>query len=202
MKKFLILSAITLMLFIACTKKETAGIQPSMTESQRVSDIAKPLVQMLKDSLLAELTAAINSGGPASAVSICNTKALNITSAIKGDSDHQVELKRVSNKYRNPVNAPDARDKSVLTQYEADISNGIKYPDSYIIKEVNETGTNYYYYTPLKIMPLCMNCHGDPQKMDPNLVQKLKELYPNDKATGYKEGDFRGLVRVKIIGKI
>ena len=202
MKKILILSALSLLMIISCSKKETDGMQPSITEAQKISDIAKPLVQMLKDTLLAELTAAINTGGPASAVSICNTKALNITSAIKGDSDHQVELKRVSNKYRNPANAPDDRDKSVLKQYEADVANGIKYPDSYIIKEENESGTNYYYYTPLKIMPLCMNCHGDPQKMDSNLVRKLKELYPTDKATGYKEGDFRGLVRVKIIGKV
>ena len=34
--------------------------------------------------------------------------------------------------------------------------------------------------------------------MDPKVVEKLRQLYPEDKATGYKLGDFRGVIRVTI----
>jgi hypothetical protein len=34
--------------------------------------------------------------------------------------------------------------------------------------------------------------------MDKTLYEKIKKYYPNDKAVDYKEGDFRGVVRVYI----
>ena len=37
---------------------------------------------------------------------------------------------------------------------------------------------------------LCLACHGD--KLDPEVDAKLKALYPNDTARGFKEGDLRG----------
>jgi hypothetical protein len=37
---------------------------------------------------------------------------------------------------------------------------------------------------------VCLTCHGTEVK--PEVLTKIKELYPNDKATGYQEGDIRG----------
>ena len=37
---------------------------------------------------------------------------------------------------------------------------------------------------------LCLQCHGT--AIAPELAEKLSELYPEDKATGYREGDMRG----------
>ena len=37
---------------------------------------------------------------------------------------------------------------------------------------------------------LCLACHGE--TLDPAVAEKIAALYPNDKATGYHEGDIRG----------
>ena len=42
---------------------------------------------------------------------------------------------------------------------------------------------------PLAKMP-CLICHGD--NIDSTISTKLNELYPNDKAVGYKAGEIRG----------
>ena len=42
---------------------------------------------------------------------------------------------------------------------------------------------------------VCLKCHGE--NIDPAVKAKLGELYPNDKATGYKLGDLRGAFTVR-----
>ena len=37
---------------------------------------------------------------------------------------------------------------------------------------------------------LCLNCHGE--LMSTPVKAKIKQLYPGDKATGFKVGDIRG----------
>ena len=37
---------------------------------------------------------------------------------------------------------------------------------------------------------VCLKCHGT--DLSPEVTAKMTELYPQDKATGYKEGDLRG----------
>jgi hypothetical protein len=37
---------------------------------------------------------------------------------------------------------------------------------------------------------LCLACHGE--TIDPAVAGKIAELYPEDKATGFREGDLRG----------
>jgi len=57
----------------------------------------------------------------------------------------------------------------------------------------------YRYYFPLKVLKLCLTCHGTPGKdIKPEVYEAIKRKYPEDKAIGYREGDFRGVVRVEI----
>jgi len=41
----------------------------------------------------------------------------------------------------------------------------------------------------------CLKCHGE--QLDPAVQARIKELYPDDKATGYKTGDLRGAVTIR-----
>jgi hypothetical protein len=34
--------------------------------------------------------------------------------------------------------------------------------------------------------------------MEKEVLKTINSIYPEDKATGYKKGDFRGLIRVEI----
>ncbi|MBW2376809.1 MAG: DUF3365 domain-containing protein [Deltaproteobacteria bacterium] len=46
------------------------------------------------------------------------------------------------------------------------------------------------------MQPLCVTCHG--AELPPDLRARLAELYPEDQATGYAAGDFRGVFWVEL----
>jgi len=42
-------------------------------------------------------------------------------------------------------------------------------------------------------MPACLGCHGtEGGDINAKTLKIIKQKYPEDKATGYKEGDLRG----------
>jgi hypothetical protein len=46
-------------------------------------------------------------------------------------------------------------------------------------------------------MPACLQCHGQPgTDINEATMAQIKNLYPEDHATGYKLGDVRGLWKV------
>jgi len=47
----------------------------------------------------------------------------------------------------------------------------------------------------------CVKCHGDVKKMNKEAYGIILKRYPDDKAIGYKEGDFRGAFIAEIIKK-
>lgn len=50
--------------------------------------------------------------------------------------------------------------------------------------------------------PLCLQCHGTPgEDIDPETLASIQKFYPNDKATGFKLGDLRGLWRITFPAK-
>jgi hypothetical protein len=41
---------------------------------------------------------------------------------------------------------------------------------------------------------MCLNCHGTPGKhIQDATLTKIQQLYPEDRAVNFKEGDLRGL---------
>ena len=42
---------------------------------------------------------------------------------------------------------------------------------------------------------LCLQCHGE--VLDPAVAGKIAELYPDDQATGFIDGDLRGVFWVE-----
>ena len=66
-------------------------------------------------------------------------------------------------------------------------------------KELKPVVHQDVFYTPLVTNAMCLQCHGTPGKdIKPDVSAKLAELYPNDKAMGYKENELRGLLRIKM----
>jgi hypothetical protein len=56
---------------------------------------------------------------------------------------------------------------------------------------------NLIYYKPIRIgMPTCLKCHGNEQELDQAAFQKIKTLYPEDKAINYSMGDLRGMWKI------
>lgn len=64
---------------------------------------------------------------------------------------------------------------------------------------VNQNGQiEFRYLKALRIQKPCLNCHGPREQIKPEVLALLKQVYPNDQATGYQEGDLRGAITVKI----
>jgi hypothetical protein len=54
---------------------------------------------------------------------------------------------------------------------------------------------------PLIAVPVCLNCHGPGETINPEVRKVLSARYPEDQATGFQDGDLRGAISVKIFLK-
>ena len=149
---------------------------------------ARAAVNRLGMALKKELSQAMQEGGPEAAMHVCNTKAAEVTEAICSESG--VDISRVSARWRNPANAPDAFQAAVLAAFEANPAHGdtlFRRPDGLIL-----------YMKPIRVQsPLCLKCHGSEGELAPGVPERLAALYPEDLATGFSEGDLRGAFSVR-----
>lgn len=154
----------------------------------------------LKTGLLGQLQPAMKSGGPMAALPMCKGAGPALTTAAS-DSMPGISIRRISAKVRNPDNAPDAIDLKVLELFQKAKDTKSEMPAEHIEWLPDSSDADKplaRYYQPLMIQPLCLNCHGSKEEMQPEVVELLQKLYPEDQATGYQAGDFRGLIRVDV----
>ena len=106
-------------------------------------------------------------------------------------------LRRVSSRPRNPIDAPNADEIPLLDAYSYNAENDILADPS--IQKLQQ-GEVFLYTKPIMLSnAMCLSCHGDPKKdIAPETAAKLKQLYPQDPATGYAEGDLRGMWSLRL----
>ena len=148
------------------------------------------VVQAVQDNLKMALKSALQDKSPVEAIGVCNESALALTSALNDSLN--VEVIRISLKYRNPANKPNGQQARVLAQYEKDLQEG-KPIEPKVVSGKEST----YYYSPIKMGAFCLTCHGDANQISPELSAELDRLYPEDLARGYEEGQLRGMWTVK-----
>lgn len=178
----------------------TLGVLVGLSVGQSAPDgelmaRARAATDALFARLLQRLNQEYQAGGAERGVQVCSRIAQSLTREIA--AEHRVSMRRVSLKNRNPRNAPDAWERQVLQRWERDLKAGR--PIGEVATWRIENGRRVYrYMRPIKIaMPLCLECHGT--QIKPEVRRLLRERYPNDKATGYKQGDLRGAFSVTII---
>jgi hypothetical protein len=54
------------------------------------------------------------------------------------------------------------------------------------------------YARPILVQERCLTCHGDRERLAPGVRELLAARYPLDQATGYRVGDLRGMISVRI----
>lgn len=154
----------------------------------RVQDAKGVMMGFMKE-LKGELKSAMKEGGPVNAIQVCNKVAPGI--AKKQSEASGWNVGRTSLKYRNPDNAPDAWERAVLNRFEERKAAG-ESPKQLMHAEVVEQDGQERVRV-MKAIPtgkVCLNCHGT--DIDPKVEAKLDELYPEDMARGFKQGDIRG----------
>jgi hypothetical protein len=124
-------------------------------------------------ALKSSLEGAMADGDVSKAIEFCKNAAPSIT--------NQFEVRRISEKYRNPLNAPTEKELLVLGALK---DKPISVVDGKLV----------HVYRPIYIkQDVCLKCHGE---LSEDLKTKIQSLYPDDRATGYKVGDLRGAWKV------
>jgi hypothetical protein len=138
------------------------------------------------------LAQAIGQRGAAGALEVCSEQAPQIAREV--GAAHGVQLRRASQRPRNPKNAADAVEQAALESFVTALAKG-ETPKPQVV--VNADGTRAFLAPIVLGNPLCLQCHGDPQQdIAPETLAAIQKRYPNDQATGFKLGDLRGLWRI------
>jgi len=150
-----------------------------------------------KGAKIAKLTAshlqktlknAIKEDGLEYAIEICNIDALNLTDSIS--KSESVQIKRLAKKYRNPVNETDSAESELFKSYILEWLGGRQLNP----KIIPDDNGHPVYYNPIYVDKLCLNCHGEiGTNIESKLAKLINELYPDDKATNFKQGQLRGM---------
>lgn len=167
----------------------------SSEEGARVARIAEPAATSLLRTLVEGLTGAIQEGGSGYAIEYCSTEAIPLTRMVQAGLEGSLDLKRTSFRYRNPDNAPDEAEEEALRFFEDAILRDGEAP-SHFVQRASEVELRYY--RPIFVGEVCLRCHGARESLDEDVRSILLERYPEDLATGYHVGDFRGVVRVSV----
>ncbi len=181
--------------FLATTSIIAMCATPLFAEqlSDYVPEARQHMMQLGK-TLKGELQKAMKSGGSSEAIGVCNTKAPEITAQVSTEAGWDVG--RTSLKLRNPDNQPDAWEQQVLESFETRKAAG-EDPQKLDYAEILQTpeGKTFRYMKAIPTEAVCLICHGS--EIDAKTEKELKNLYPEDQATGFSLGDIRGAFTLK-----
>lgn len=142
------------------------------------------LLGPFKTNLKAALTEGL-AEGPASAIDACRTQAPAIAASLSVDG---VRMGRSSHRLRNPGNAAPEWVAPVLEDWVA--ADADRSPRSIDLGDGRRG-----YVEPIMVQPMCLTCHGE--HIDAELAARIAAAYPEDRATGFAAGDFRGVFWVE-----
>ena len=191
MRRFIFSTALILaFLFVHCSENKQ-----EVSENQLVAmrTTANDFMKELKGVLIKQM----QTGGIVQAVSVCSDTAQLLTN--KFGVERGVFIKRVSLKNRNKNNFPDDVEKRALNKFES-LKQNNELDSETEFAEITTDGNYKYlrYLKPIILQAECLNCHGNQENMMPDVKDLIAQNYPADRATGYKVGDLRGAVSIKI----
>lgn len=151
------------------------------------ADIGLEYALGTKKVLGKNLMGTIQKKGTLEALQFCNEKAYSFTDSMA--VKFNATIKRVSDKPRNPENLANEKELTIINKYKKRVAAKT---DIEPITETINRNTQFYY--PIVTNSMCLQCHGKPNKqIKPTTLEKLAELYPNDKAKGYDVNAVRGI---------
>jgi len=163
-------------------------VDAALRQARRLAD---ELLERVRGLLMAEL----EKGGYEGAVRVCSEIAQEVPREIAAQTG--ASIRRVSLRYRNPKNIPDEYERRKLEEFEQQHRARALADESFDV--VREDGRQYLrYMRPILVGPMCVTCHGPREAIPSSVRAVLAEKYPEDRATGYRSGDLRGAVSVKI----
>ena len=177
-------------IFLIQCSKETGnkGVLPKeiIPQKQLTKADFKKIAEETKKNLVTNLTQKISEKGAENALEFCNVNAIPLTKQL--EDQHNVMIKRVSDKNRNPDNAANETERKYIDFFKEQLA---------LKQKLEAKFDNGVFYAPITTNSMCLQCHGSEKDIKPETLAKIKSLYPNDKAIGYQENELRGLMVIK-----
>ena len=173
----------------------TAGCEKPNTIDERAEEEYRKksakIASELQKNLGSRLKSAMREGGPVAGIRICKDVAGPVTEASSELFD-DATVSRTALRVRNPENAPDSHSREVMQGWNQMIEQGESIPSA----DLHAEDHRMIVHRPIKMNTLCLTCHGQQNQMTPELKTAINEEYPDDRATGYENGDLRGAFRI------
>ncbi|WP_103663785.1 c-type heme family protein [Gracilimonas amylolytica] len=175
---------ITAMIFVGCGNKQEELTETEQTEYlEKGQDLATETQKVLGSNLMK----AINEGGPINALEFCNIQAYPLTDSMA--TALKAHITRVTDKPRNQANIDNKDELTYIASFKEKLGAGEQVSPDISVMDGKVTG-----YYPIITNQMCMQCHGsENDQINEETLAKIKELYPNDQATGYGAGELRGI---------
>ncbi|MDX1649616.1 MAG: DUF3365 domain-containing protein [Myxococcota bacterium] len=151
---------------------------------ERARERGAEVVASFEQAMRAALQQAL-ARGPVEAIAVCRERAPEIARRLSREG---VRVGRTSHRLRNPANAPPAWVEPLLASYVAEPQQEPQ------VVPLDAGG--HGYVQPIFTAPPCLTCHG--ASVPPPVAERIRALYPEDRATGFGAGELRGLFWVEL----
>lgn len=189
-----VVTAVTVMpLFSGCVEpsnpmSESPAEQPVAAAPEFSSANPQELAAKAKDTLFGKLSTRLltemSRRGPAEAVEVCHRIAPQLAQEV--GQTYGVKIGRTGVRLRNSQNVPPEWAKPLL----------VSQPTEPVFTDLPDQSTGALFPIMLKVQ--CLTCHGPKDRIADDILTKLEELYPEDQATGFQEGELRGWFWVEV----
>jgi len=156
-----------------------------MTEQQQqLRTQGTEAVQAMASRLMGELHEALDERGPDGAIEVCSMRAPEIAATVS--NEFGLLIGRTSFRLRNPSNMPPEWAEGL-------VSERVEGP-----VWLEGPGGTVAGMMPIRLKPECEMCHGPTAQIAEEVQTALAEMYPQDVATGFQDGDLRGWFWVEV----
>ena len=185
------------LLISSCSLKEEKAARKNESTRQEYLQKGGEIVKLTQKELLNNVSHAMQKGGPGYAIDFCNLHAMSLKDSLSRLNN--CEIRRIAIKYRNPADMPQTKtEKDQLDLYQLAFQQGDTLRARvYVYDDAIE------YYQPIFLdKGACLVCHGDPgMQIADETLEKIKEHYPGDLATGFALNDFRGAWKIRFVNE-
>ncbi len=149
---------------------------------------AESVLQRLRGEMMQEMVNAQNLG-PEKAIDVCRHLAPEINAKIEDETGWT--LRRTGLRVRNPANAAIGDEAALMRSFELRLMAGQPPQLLRSARIIDQDGRKVFNLVQaVPMLDTCLACHGE--NIDAATAKRISELYPEDKATGYKIGELRG----------
>ena len=141
------------------------------------------VVVTMQSAVLRELTDALARRGAAGGLGFCHVDVTGIIQRVS--SEPGVSAGRTSVRLRNPANAPRPWAAPLVAMHVGQTARSV---EGYAIDLGDKVGV----LRPIVEQRMCAGCHGTADRLAPGVKLIVRERYPSDRATGFRDGEIRG----------